>query len=1126
MVDIRRNDARNRIEVAFPSKPTKEIRLWLLSKRFQYFKAEQYWYNKFTEELLNEVTVYLNHFFRDVEIPNNELAIGIEIEKEHTTDTEEARKIAMDHLKENPKYYSEAKPENWGIKELKAEAMKELGGITSDEFIFLDITHTFKSQFRDAYLDHFKLLSRKQEVKDSLISKKLMTKNGAITASGKKLVKEIGKGVQYFITGYDTLISEHWGEEEKKTEAEIKTIESDIAIQEVEQEIAENILVKDFFREQDGFKLYLVDGNAVRKDHIEFTMGGHGYVYDYIPKDEVWIDENLKDKPDDMEATIKHELFEIKKMRDEGLTYDDAHELASNMEKEVRQSDDSKLYTLPELREIYSFKNGYNLSELDLDNIASGTHTRYASVGKLRGTYPDYEREPQHKGFIIDSDYKWFVEAAAGQYKETTSPYKTNIPELHEYDFKKGDKVVFKKEFRQEGDNLIYELIDQPGKGRGTVRPVNTENTITANEVVQLSMLEKAPIKSQILDVFLPKIKIIKPFLSQQQLDYLTRLYRSEEKEAAIEYATQIASIIEAMPKTYETDDVKSNDKIVHLHYFLGDSNWYIVEKDKGQGRKEEKETGLQYGKQYEAYGYAILNGDYEMAEWGYVSIQELIENNVELDFHWSPKSFSEVKRKWHPEEVKIASEEISIPGQTEEDIKNIDPSYDVETGLRYKRIFEKFYPLGLKEKFKITNYSFNEGTLQLFLSFAKGSGYLDLSRGARRENYTGEGFDKLEDVEYFLHNALSRTAEEILAQMASPSKQWVSKPKPIIIEDPESFSDITEKTILMDEIESLEKNIHNGEKLMGNPHFTGDVSADIAADRKKVEKKQILLAKFGGTYVSKTPESVPESAISVTKSDYANEFELNKAIEALLTKKWYVDSWSEAELEFIKGYTGYGGLDKFGEITKGSLFEYFTPDKVIEKMWGLAYKFGYKDGPIIEPSCGIGPFFDRRFVSNLIEKHGYEINKYSAKIAKLLYPEAIINDGAETKFFEQLFIVKNYTVRAKVTPKYQLAIGNPPYGAVGGIYMGMGEKSFTHANNYIDYFILRGLDLLFEGGLLIYIIGAETAGGGVPFLDQGMNKVKEMIMERGKLIDAYRLPSGVFSRTDVTSDIVVFRKR
>ena len=189
--------------------------------------------------------------------------------------------------------------------------------------------------------------------------------------------------------------------------------------------------------------------------------------------------------------------------------------------------------------------------------------------------------------------------------------------------------------------------------------------------------------------------------------------------------------------------------------------------------------------------------------------------------------------------------------------------------------------------------------------------------------------------------------------------------------------------------------------------------------------------------------KSVPDNEVSVTKSDYSNEFELNKAIEALLTKKWNdkPETWSSEELEFIKGYTGYGGLDKYGEITKGSLFEYFTPELVIEKMWGLAYKYGYKDGPVCEPSCGIGAFFDRRFVSNFIEKHGYEINKYSARITKLLYPEAIINDGQEVKSFEELFIVKNYTVRSKVTPKYRLIIGNPPYGTFSGILRRHGRE-------------------------------------------------------------------------------------
>jgi hypothetical protein len=41
-----------------------------------------------------------------LKIDKNELIMGIKVEMEHTTDPRQAAKIALDHLKENPKYYS------------------------------------------------------------------------------------------------------------------------------------------------------------------------------------------------------------------------------------------------------------------------------------------------------------------------------------------------------------------------------------------------------------------------------------------------------------------------------------------------------------------------------------------------------------------------------------------------------------------------------------------------------------------------------------------------------------------------------------------------------------------------------------------------------------------------------------------------------------------------------------------------------------------------------------------------------------------------------------------------------------------------------------------------------------
>ena len=46
-----------------------------------------------------------------------------------------------------------------------------------------------------------------------------------------------------------------------------------------------------------------------------------------------------------------------------------------------------------------------------------------------------------------------------------------------------------------------------------------------------------------------------------------------------------------------------------------------------------------------QAYGYVILNGDLDNAEWGYINIEELKNSNkVELDFYWTPIKFKELK--------------------------------------------------------------------------------------------------------------------------------------------------------------------------------------------------------------------------------------------------------------------------------------------------------------------------------------------------------------------------------------------------------------------------------------------------------------------------------------------------
>lgn len=283
------------------------------------------------------------------------------------------------------------------------------------------------------------------------------------------------------------------------------------------------------------------------------------------------------------------------------------------------------------------------------------------------------------------------------------------------------------------------------------------------------------------------------------------------------------------------------------------------------------------------------------------------------------------------------------------------------------------------------------------------------------------------------------------------------------------------------------------------------------------------------GELIKKAP--VPIENNEVFKGilwNYKNQYELNKAIEAFITEKeagvgsrdYYAD-----EKNFIRKYSGYGGLDKYGKTGKGGLFEYYTPREVIEKMWALAYKYGYNNGSVIEPSVATGEFL--QFAKPETRIVGYEINEYSAKICKILYPTAEIH----LQPFEQLFIKNNWTMKDNISSleKFDLAIGNPPYGdfsIVESRYMsGMGEKDHTKSRNYVEYFIRRSLDLLKPKGLLVFIVGAQVKNGGNLFLDSGNSPVKEYLNEKCTFLDAYRLPDSIFERTGVTSEIIVLQK-
>jgi hypothetical protein len=89
-----------------------------------------------------------------------------------------------------------------------------------------------------------------------------------------------------------------------------------------------------FIGRRNGFRIYLVDGQKIRdRVKIDFTMGGHHWVYSFIPKNEVWIDSRLSQK--DIDALVVHEITELNLMK-KGVPYQLSHWEANRKEKEFR----------------------------------------------------------------------------------------------------------------------------------------------------------------------------------------------------------------------------------------------------------------------------------------------------------------------------------------------------------------------------------------------------------------------------------------------------------------------------------------------------------------------------------------------------------------------------------------------------------------------------------------------------------------------------------------------------------------------------------------------------------------------------------------------------------------------
>lgn len=202
------------------------------------------------------------------------------------------------------------------------------------------------------------------------------------------------------------------------------------------------------------------------------------------------------------------------------------------------------------------------------------------------------------------------------------------------------------------------------------------------------------------------------------------------------------------------------------------------------------------------------------------------------------------------------------------------------------------------------------------------------------------------------------------------------------------------------------------------------------------------------------------------------------------------------------------GGTAKEG---RGILGEYYTQQKIVDAVRNLI-KDHFKtlnEISVLEPSVGTGNFlYATKDLAVRTNISAFEINETTAKIAKILHPEAeIYCCSFETQFIDDKGNKKD---SKDFSEKYDLVIGNPPYSEHRGLYKGLGEE--PKISKYEDYFVKRSLDSLKPNGVLAMVLPSGW-----------LNRQKHL--QHANLLEAFRLPTGAFAGTQMGTDIIVLRK-
>ena len=212
--------------------------------------------------------------------------------------------------------------------------------------------------------------------------------------------------------------------------------------------------------------------------------------------------------------------------------------------------------------------------------------------------------------------------------------------------------------------------------------------------------------------------------------------------------------------------------------------------------------------------------------------------------------------------------------------------------------------------------------------------------------------------------------------------------------------------------------------------------------------------------------------------------------------------AWTTEYLELSSVLTP----EEYASARESTLTAFYTPPEVITAIYKAMEQMGFKEGNLLEPSCGIGNFIGMLPEAMKNSKiYGVELDAISAGIAQQLYQKTTI----AAQGFEETNLPDSF---------FDGVVGNVPFGD-----FKVSDKRYDKHKFLIhDYFFAKSLDKLRPGGVMALVTSKGT-------MDKETLAVRKYIAQRAELLGAIRLPNNTFkgnAGTEVVSDILILQKR